>query len=128
MRDAQAWTDKMTARGLREIFGRQRLHFNGKRRGGGPEGWTPRGGGAGESEGERGGLGAAWSRTVAWRRRSSDPAMARAGGALPHDSGERRGRHDAVDVADRWVGARRGPGHQCLGVARGSAVRRSEWR
>jgi hypothetical protein len=118
----------MTTRGLREIFGRRRLHFNGKRRGGGPEGWTLRGGGAGESEGERGGLGAAWSSAVAWRRRSSDPATTRAGGALPHDSGERRSRRDAVDVADRWAGARRGPDRQCLGVARGSAVRRSERR
>jgi hypothetical protein len=33
-----------------------------------------------------------------------------------------------VDVADRWAGARRGPGRQCLGAVWGSAVRRSERR
>jgi hypothetical protein len=53
---------------------------------------------------------------------------ARAGGALPHDSGERKGRRDTVNVADRWAGPRRGPGLQCLGAARGSVVRRSERR
>jgi hypothetical protein len=33
-----------------------------------------------------------------------------------------------VDVADRWARARRGPGRQCLGAVRGSAVRRSKRR
>jgi hypothetical protein len=33
-----------------------------------------------------------------------------------------------VDVADRWAGARRGPGHQQLGAAHGSAVRWLAWR
>jgi hypothetical protein len=28
-----------------------------------------------------------------------------------------------VDVADRWAGARRGPGHQRLGAVQGSVVR-----
>jgi hypothetical protein len=32
---------------------------------------------------------------LVWRRRGSGPAAARAGGALPRDSGERRGRRDA---------------------------------
>jgi hypothetical protein len=33
-----------------------------------------------------------------------------------------------VDVADRWARARRGPSHQQLGAAWGSAVRRSARR
>jgi hypothetical protein len=45
-----------------------------------------------------------WSSTAVWRRCGNGPAAAHAGGALPRDSGEQRGRHDAVDVADRWVG------------------------
>jgi hypothetical protein len=44
--------------GRRRKFGRRRrLRFKGERRGGGPEGWAPCGGEAGEREGERGGLG-----------------------------------------------------------------------
>jgi hypothetical protein len=30
-----------------------------------------------------------------------------------------------IDVADRWAGTLRGPGHQRLGAAQGSVVRRS---
>jgi hypothetical protein len=41
---------------------------------------------------------------VACRWCGSGPAAARVGGALPRDSGERRGRRDAVDVTDRWAG------------------------
>jgi hypothetical protein len=53
------------------------------RRGGGLEGWVPRGSGA------------AWSSVAEWRRLGSGPAAACAGGALPRDSGGRRGRRDA---------------------------------
>jgi hypothetical protein len=45
---------------------------------------------------------------VAWQRRGSGPATARAGGALPSDSGGRRGRRDVEAMADRWAGTRRG--------------------
>jgi hypothetical protein len=45
------------------------------------------------------------------RRHGSGPKMARAGGALPRDSVGRRGRRDAMDGADRWAGAQRGPDH-----------------
>jgi hypothetical protein len=78
----------------------------------------PRGGGAGEREGSPS---AAWSSAASVRR-------VQVGGALPHNSGERRGRRDSVDVADRWAGARWGPGRQCLGAAWGSVVRWSERR
>jgi hypothetical protein len=70
-RCARAWTDEMNdARGEKKISaGGQWLRFNGKRRGGGSEGWTPCGGGGGERE--RGEPGAAWSSATAWRRRGS---------------------------------------------------------
>jgi hypothetical protein len=66
---------------------------------GGPKGWTPRGGRAEEREGERGALG-----TAVCHRRDSGPATARAGGAVPRDSGGRRGRRGAVDAVNRWAG------------------------
>jgi hypothetical protein len=95
------------------------LRFNGKRPGGGPRGWTPRGGRAEEREREGvGGLGATWSSAVACRRCGSGPAAVRTGGALPRDSGGWRGRRDAFDAADRWAGARQGPDRQWLGVTR----------
>jgi hypothetical protein len=62
---------------------------------GGPKGWAPRGGGVGERERERGGPSMVWSSTTVWHRCGSGPTASRAGGALPRDSGERRGRRDA---------------------------------
>jgi hypothetical protein len=50
---------------------------------------------SGRERGRGGGTGVAWSSTAARRRRGSGLAAARAGEALPHDSGERRGRRDA---------------------------------
>jgi hypothetical protein len=77
------------ARGEKKIStGGRRLRFNGNRRGGGR-----RGGCHMEAEWERGGV--VWSSAAAWRRRGNGPAVALAGGALPCDSGERRGRRDA---------------------------------
>jgi hypothetical protein len=86
---------------------------------GGPEEWAPHGGGPGERE--RGG---AWARHGAvWHRCGSGPAVARAGGALPRDSVERRGRRDVDGVADRWAEMRRG----ARSLAAGCGVRqRSE--
>jgi hypothetical protein len=70
-----------------------------------------------EREREReGALGVAWSNEAACHRRDSGPIAARVGGALPRDSGGRRGRCDAVVAADRWAGARRGPDRQRLGA------------
>jgi hypothetical protein len=75
----------------------------------------PRGGRAEEREGERGGPGRGVEQhggmSSAWQR----PGHGARGG---RDSGGRRGRRDAVDVADRWAGARWGPGHQRLGATR----------
>jgi hypothetical protein len=75
-------------------------------------------------EEREGALGAAWSSAAACPWRGSGPATARAGGTLPlpRDSGGRRGWCDAVDVADRWAGTRRGPGHQRRGEAVGAAL------
>jgi hypothetical protein len=104
MCDAWAWTDETNGtRGEKKKFwpagGGSVLTGSGGE--GGPEGWTPRGGGAGE--GERGG----------GRR------------ATVENDGVGATR---VNVADRWAETLRGPGHQRLGVARGSAVRRSARR
>jgi hypothetical protein len=68
-------------------------------------------------EEREGALGAAWSTAALFHQCGSRPAAARAGGALPRDSGERRGRRNMVDVADRCAGVRRGPSHQRLGAA-----------
>jgi hypothetical protein len=81
--------------GEKNSAGGRRLCFKGDRRGGGPEGSALHGGGAGEREGERGGLGVVWSSVVAWHRRDSGPATTRAGGVLPRNSVGRRGRRDA---------------------------------
>jgi hypothetical protein len=81
----------------------------------GPGGWTLRGG---RAEERGGGPGRGAGSATACRRRSSGSATAYAGGALSRDSGGRRGQRDAVDVADRWAGARRGPDRQRLGAAR----------
>jgi hypothetical protein len=81
---------------------------------GGPGGWTPRGGRAEEREGERSGPGRGVEQCGGVSSARQWPGR----GALPHDSGGRRGRRDAVDAADRWAGARRGPDHQWLGAAR----------
>jgi hypothetical protein len=95
----------------------QWLRFNGKRRGGGPGGvdamWR--------RSGRERGRGALARRGAAWWRGISAAAgrlrCARAG----------NGGVDAtrIDVADRWAGTLRGPGHQRLGAAQGSVVRRS---
>jgi hypothetical protein len=103
---------KIVGRGRK--FGRRRLNFKGSD-GEGPR----RGGHRVEAERERGGPGA-----VAWRRCHSGPTVALAGGALPRDSLERRGRRDAGRRGWQGAEARRGPGRQRLGAARGSAVRR----
>jgi hypothetical protein len=96
---------RRTTRGVRKIFGWRAA--------------ARRGGCRVEAEQKRerereGALGAVWSSTAACRRRGSGPATARAG----RDSGGRQGRRDAVDVADRWAGARWGPGRQRLGATR----------
>jgi hypothetical protein len=124
MHGARAWTDEMNgARDEKEILaGGRRLRFNGKRRGGGPKGWTPHGGRAGEREGEGGGP---------WRgveQRASGAAAARPRRVRAacccvtvENSGVGATR---IDVADRWAGTLRGPGRQQLGAARGSTLRR----
>jgi hypothetical protein len=81
-----------------------------------------------EREREELALGAVWSSAAVWHQCGSGPAAARTGGALPRDSGGRRRRRDVDGVADWWAGTRRGPGHQRLGAARGSAMRRSARR
>jgi hypothetical protein len=82
----------------------------------GPEGWAPRGGGAGEREGER---------ELAWRGAARQCGIGvsaarpwRARAACCRVTVESGGsRRDVVDVADRWAGARWGLGHQRLGAA-----------
>jgi hypothetical protein len=64
-----------------------------------------------------GALGVAWSSVAACNRHFSGPAAVCAGGSLPRDSGGRRGRRDAGDVADRWLRARWGAGRRWLGAA-----------
>jgi hypothetical protein len=87
---ARAWTDEMNGtRGRNFSADGRQLGFKGSG-GEGVEGWAPLGGRAGER-----GAGVAWSSAAAWRRRGSGPAATRVGGALPHNSGERRGRRDA---------------------------------
>jgi hypothetical protein len=116
MRGARAWTDETNdARGERNFWptgGGSVLTESGGV--GGPGGvdaaWR-------RSGRERGGPGTVWSSAAAWRQHGSGPTTASAGGALSRDSGERRGRRDTVDVADRWAGARRGPNRQRLGAA-----------
>jgi hypothetical protein len=78
---------------VRKIFGRRAAApFEREAAGrGGPEGWTPRGRSVGEIEGERGGL----VRLGAVRRHGSGAAAASAGGPLPRDNGEWRGRRHA---------------------------------
>jgi hypothetical protein len=51
------------------------------------------------------------------RERERGPWARRGVGAVPRDTGGRRGQRDAVDVTDRWAGTRRGPSHQRLGAA-----------
>jgi hypothetical protein len=58
------------------------LRFKGERRGGGPEGWAPHGGGAGGREGERGGHGRGGDSVVVRRRAAAArPRRARQGRA-----------------------------------------------
>jgi hypothetical protein len=90
--------------------GGRRLCFNGKRRGGGPEGWTLRGGGVGEREGEGGGPSAAWR----GRGRAARCLVTVENGGV----GATR-----VDMADRWAGTLRGPDVSGW-VRRGAARRR----
>jgi hypothetical protein len=84
MHDARAWTDETNGARGQKIFrptggGSVLTGSDGE---GGPEGWTLRGGGVGEREGEGGGPWCGVERE-------------REGGALPCDSGERWGRCDA---------------------------------
>jgi hypothetical protein len=115
----RAWTDEMNgARGRNFSADGRRLGFKGS---GGEqaEGWALLGGRAGEK-----GPGTAWSSAAVWHRRGSGPAAARCRATVESGGvGATR-----ADVADRWVGARRGPSHQRLGAARGSVMRRSERR
>jgi hypothetical protein len=72
--DAQAWTDEMNgARGrkIRPAGGGSVLKGSGGE--GGPEGWAPHGGKAGEREGDRG----AWAQRGAARWRGISAAVAR---------------------------------------------------
>jgi hypothetical protein len=103
----RGWARQTARGGRKRSAGGRWLGFKGSG-GEGAEEWMPRGGRAEEREGERGGPG----RGVEQR---GDVSSTRAGGALPRDSGGRRGWHD---VADRWAGARRGLGRQRLGAAR----------
>jgi hypothetical protein len=84
--------DKRRA-GEKNSAGRRRLRFNGNRWGGGARR-----------------VDTTWRQSGRARRRERGP-WARRGAA------RQRGR-DAVDVADRWAEARRGPGHQRLGATR----------
>jgi hypothetical protein len=84
------------------LAGERWLYFKGSGGEGGLEEWAPRGGGMGKRERGRG-LGAAWSSAMVWLRRGSGPVEARAGGALPRDNGERRGRCNTDGVANRWA-------------------------
>jgi hypothetical protein len=110
--DAWAWTDEMNgARDEKEILaGGRRLRFNGKRRGGGPEGWTPHGGRAGERGRGRRTLARCGA---ACQRRGSGPAAARAGGMLLRDNGSTwltgGPGHYGGPVVSGWV--RRGAAH-----------------
>jgi hypothetical protein len=117
MHGAQAWTDEMNGTRGENIFsvGGRWLRFNGKQRGGGLEGWTPRGGRAGEREGEGGGP---W-RGVEQRGGMAAGRPRRVRAARCRATVENGG----VDVADRWAGTLRGPGRQRLGATRGSTVR-----
>jgi hypothetical protein len=59
------------------------------------------------------------------REREREGALARAWAARCRVTVENSGvGATRVDVADRWAGALWGPGHQRLGAARGSTVRR----
>jgi hypothetical protein len=125
MYGARAWTDEMNnAWGEKKILaGGRRLCFNGKRWGGGPEGWTrveaerERERGRGRGALARHGVGA-----VAARPRRARAACCR---ATVENGGVGATR---IDIADRWAGTLRGPDRQWLGAAWGSTVRRSARR
>jgi hypothetical protein len=116
---------KIAARGRK--FDRRRLHFKGERHGGGR-----RGGRRVEAEREREGERGPWVRRGQHRGSASGdsvPAAVRAGGGVTRATVKGGGVGATQNgVPDRWAGTRRGPGHQRLGAARGSAVRRSARR
>jgi hypothetical protein len=114
------WRGKNAAWGRK--FGRRwRLRFKGERRGGGPEGWAPRGGGAGEREGERG----AWARRGAARRCGVDASAARLRCAW---APRYRATVEGGGVGATWDGvAAGGPGHN-EGLVVSSWVRREAAR